>query len=487
MLLVGCSEQSDQIIRFGLASAPRQFDPRFATDATSERLNRLFYQQLIDFDDQGRVVPSLATWEKLSPVHYRFSLSPARFHDGELLLAKDVVATYLSILEPSLASPHRESLKNVLSINVVSDVQLDFVLKMEDNLFPSALTRGILSSKLIAQKHAFHSKPIGSGQFSYVDGAFDQVKIKRLSDNQQFEFVTVKDPSVRILKLLRGELDILQNDLPSELINFLTQQPKVKLLRRQGSNFSYMGFNLADKVTGQQVVRQAIAQAIDRAAIVHYLLNDGADLAQGLFSSDHWLGYQGSQDIHFQPEKSKQLLGELGYDIEHPLEITYKTSSDPFRIRIATVIQQQLAEVGIKLTIRSYDWGTFFADIKAGNFQMYSLTWVGLNSPDVFRNIFHTESMPPKGVNRGRLNDAMVDEWIEQAEKEQNMSQKAKDYQPLYERLLVLLAYIPLWYEDQVALMHRDVNGYELASDGNYDALINVTRTRGQDATVSGY
>ena len=61
--------------------------------------------------------------------------------------------------------------------------------------------------------------------------------------------------------------------------------------------------------------------------------------------------------------------------------IVYKTSSDPFRIRLATILQHQLEQVGIVVDLRSYDWGTFYGDIKAGRFQMYSLAWVGIQTP----------------------------------------------------------------------------------------------------------
>ncbi len=96
--------------------------------------------------------------------------------------------------------------------------------------------------------------------------------------------------------------------------------------------------------------------------------------------------------------------------------LQYKTSTDPVRIRIATVIQQQLADVGIDLQLLSYDWGTFYGDIKAGRFQMYSLAWVGIKTPDIFRYAFYSDSLPPEGANRGRLADARVDQLIEAAE-----------------------------------------------------------------------
>ena len=74
LLVAGCGQQDDGIIRFGLAAAPTNLDPRFATDATSERINRLLYASLVDFDAQASPVPALATWQILSQTHYRIHL-----------------------------------------------------------------------------------------------------------------------------------------------------------------------------------------------------------------------------------------------------------------------------------------------------------------------------------------------------------------------------------------------------------------------------
>ncbi|MGB5338462.1 MAG: ABC transporter substrate-binding protein, partial [Gammaproteobacteria bacterium] len=118
--LTACADQDDSVIRMGLASAPANLDPRFATDATSARINRLLYRRLVDFDDRVRPVPALASWQQLAPQHYRFQLQPARalFHDGTTLTAPDVAATYRYILDPANASPHRGALRLIEKIEV---------------------------------------------------------------------------------------------------------------------------------------------------------------------------------------------------------------------------------------------------------------------------------------------------------------------------------------------------------------------------------
>ena len=104
--------------RFGLATAPANFDPRFATDAASARINRLLYERLVDFNDRSQPIPALANWTEISPRHYRFVLNApgSSFHDGTPLTATDVKTTYEFILDPENLSPHRTSLTLIQSI-----------------------------------------------------------------------------------------------------------------------------------------------------------------------------------------------------------------------------------------------------------------------------------------------------------------------------------------------------------------------------------
>ncbi|MFP5507194.1 MAG: ABC transporter substrate-binding protein, partial [Gammaproteobacteria bacterium] len=291
-----------------------------------------------------------------------------------------------------------------------------------------------------------------------------------------FEVVRVPDATVRVLKLIRGEVDLLQNDLPAELIGYLSRHPDIKVRRATGSNFAYLGFNLEDADTGRLEVRQAVAHALDREAIIKYVLDEGARPAGALLPPEHWAGHPDLKGIPYDPKRSRTLLAEAGYSDARPLQLTYKTSSDALRIRLATVIQDQLAQVGIRVALKTYDWGTFYGDIKAGRFQLFSLAWVGIKTPDIFRYVFHSSALPPDGANRGRYRDATVDALIEAAEQVQDRESQIVLYHALQSRLLATLPVVPLWYEDQVYAARADIEGYTLAPDGNYDGLLKVQR-----------
>ena len=474
----GCSPpEAGTDIRFGLATAPVTLDPRFATDATSARVVRLLYARLVDFDAAFRPVPALASWRALSGTRYRFTLRTprARFSDGEPVRAGDVKATYEDVLDPERGSPHRAGLTNIASIRVVDPDTVEFRLERPDLLFPGKLVLGILPARRIAGGHPFNTRPVGSGPF--VLEAWPEsgrLVLRRRRDGQRVRLVRISEPNTRVLKLLNGEVDLLAGDLAPETVRWLEGRPDVRVERHPGTKFAYLGFNLEDPVVGRLAVRRAVAYAIDRRAIIRHVMGAAARPASALLPPGHWAGAPGLGAIHHDLARARKLLREAGYENGTGPKIVYTTSAAPFRIRLATIIQSQLARAGMDVEIRSYDWGTFYGDIKAGRFQMYSLAWVGIKMPDIFRYVFHSGSVPPEGANRGRFRSQEADRLIELAESAPALPAMAKKYRALQRLLLEELPYVPLWYEDNVAVSRPALEGFSVNEEGNYDALEHV-------------
>ncbi|MCU7845854.1 MAG: ABC transporter substrate-binding protein [Candidatus Thiodiazotropha sp. (ex Monitilora ramsayi)] len=487
VLLTSCSVEQvvdKGSIRFGISARPLNLDPRFATDALSTRLNRLFYQRLVEVDNNSFPVPGIADWSIINPKQYRFILNEnaGTYPDGEIIKANDVVQTYRAVLDESTLSPHRAALELIEDVRLINDKTVDFFLNRQDPLFPAYLELNILPAKQINNGHPFANRPFGSGEFIFLEtDTAGVMKIQRKRDGHIFEIVEVKNPLVRVLKLLRGEIDLLQNDLTPELLGFLNSHESIGILNNPGSSFSYLGFNIQDPIVSDLRVRRAIAHAIDRKKIIEMVMQGSAREAESLFPPEHWAGNSQLTPHRFNPEKSRELLREAGYGPNNPLRLVYKTSSDPFRIRLATIIQAQLSQIGIEVELKSYDWGTFFGDIKAGNFQLYSLSWVGVRTPDVFRYIFASDSIPPTGANRGRYKSAVVDELLREAEQATTIESQTEIYRQVALQIHKDLPYVPLWFEDQYAAYGHRITGYRVSTDGNYDGLnhIEIVNSKG--------
>ena len=479
-LLAGCGQEtaSGTPIRFGIAEGPVTLDPRFATDATAARLVRLLYASLVDFDEALRPVPSLARWSALAPTHYRFRLGAEgrTLPGGGRIDARDVKATYEDVLDPARGSPHRAGLALVERIEVIDEDTVDFRLRSPDLLFPGKLVLGILPRALLAAGHPFNTEPVGSGPFRLRAWPNEgRLVLERRGDGQRVELLRLADPTTRVLKLLNREVDMLQGDLSPEVVRWLEHRPGLVVQRSRGIKFSYLGFNLEDPVVGDRRVRTAIAHAIDRAAILRYVMGGAGRLASSILPPEHWAGHPDLPLLAPDRERARALLAEAGYRGRGP-RIVYKTSADPFRVRLATILQSQLAEVGVELEVQSHDWGTFYGDVKAGRFQMYSLAWVGIKMPDIFRYTFHSSAVPPHGANRGRYASETADRLIEAAEREPTLAGQAARYRALQELVLAELPYVPLWYEDNFLVTTPGLDGYQLGSDGSYDGLLTVRR-----------
>ncbi len=448
-------------IRFAVAQAPLNLDPRYATDAASERVNRLIYHSLVDFDAASKPIPKLATWVAISPKEYRFTLnkSSASFHNQAALTAHDVKATYDSI-KTLKDSPHAAEFTNIAYIEVIDESTVTFHLKQADQHFAAKLIIGILPKGLISKNHDFSHQPVGNGALEFVSWQ-NKLSLKRTTDGQMITLTEVKDPTVRVLKLLRGEADLLQGDLPPELVKHLQAKPEIIVKASQGANFSYLGLNMRDSVLKNLKVRQAIAHAIDRQAIIEKVMVKNTRIAGAILPPEHYAGNAGLKPYDYNPTLAKQLLLEAG--IELPLKLIYKTSTDAQRVRFATILQAQMRPAGIDLEIRSLDWGTFFEDVKQGRFQLFGLTWVGIKTPEIYSTAFGSQNFPPNGFNRGRFSDAELDSLLAK-----------EDWPAATSRIHAQLPYIPLWYEGQFAAFNKNIKNYLPKPDGNWDDLATI-------------
>lgn len=476
-LLIGCSKPASHAtsfkhspIKFAIVQAPLNLDPRYATDAASERVNRLIYRSLIDFDKAAKPKPDLASWVEVSPTHYRFTLYQqprSIFHDNSPLTAQDVVATYQSFSQLK-DSPHSAEFANISGIEALNDNVVDFYLAQPDTNFVAKLIIGILPNALIKSNHDFAHQPVGSGPLKFVSWK-NKLQLQRIADQQDFILSEVKDPTVRVLKLMRGEADLLQGDLPPELVKYMQKQSGITVQSSIGANFSYIGFNMRDPVLSKQAVREAIAHAVDRQAIIQQAMLAGSRAAGAILPPEHWAGNPNLMPYDYNPKLARELLQQAG--IKLPLKLVYKTSTDAQRVRLATMMQSQMREAGIELEIRSLDWGTFFSDIKQGSFQLYGLTWVGIKTPEIYEKALGSQSIPPLGANRGRFQDKDLDDLLMVAEH----SQQAGDWQTVTAYIHHALPYVPLWYEGQFNAIRTDgiktLDNNELQPDGNWDSL----------------
>ncbi|CAN5758361.1 hypothetical protein BH18ACI5_BH18ACI5_25910 [soil metagenome] len=142
------------------------------------------------------------------------------------------------------------------------------------------------------------------------------------------------------------------------------------------------------------------------------------------------------------------------------------------------MIQHDLARVGINVEVRSTELPTLLNDAARGNFQLYTLQFVGVTDPDMLRRVFHSNQQPPAGLNRVFYRRPEVDRLIEQAALPSSEDARRALYAQAQQMIAGDVPYIPLWYRTNVAVCQADIYGVSLSPIAELTFLKDVYRKR---------
>jgi peptide/nickel transport system substrate-binding protein len=464
--------------------SPTNLDPRVGLDAQSERIDGLLFENLVARDEHLSVRPELAErWETPDPRTYVFHLhAGGKFCNGQPLTSRDVKWSFDSLLQGNVRSTKAATYRFVDHIDAPDDHTVVFHLKEPwAELLWNVANPGMGIVPYGSADEVSRS-PIGSGPFRFVSADQDRDVVIERNDNywgqkarvQRVRFIVVPDATTRALELRKGSADIVANALTPDTEIALERDTRLRVLRGPGTRLGYMGFNLRDPILKDVRVRQAIAYAIDRQPLIHYLWRDSARLASSVLPPESWAYYSGVRQYSFDPVRARQLLDEAGFAEKNGarFHIVMKTSTEESSRAMAAVFQQQLREVGIALDIRSFEPATFLSDITHGEFQMYSLRWLGANEdPDFFEYAFHSARIIPNGANRQYYSNPRVDALIDKARTEFGQNSRKQDYAQIQQILAQDLPYVNLWYFDNVMVFSKRLSNVQLNPSGNYDFL----------------
>jgi peptide/nickel transport system substrate-binding protein len=489
LLLLGCSggrAPDPGTLVVGLEANPTSLDPRLATGATAVRIIPLLFTSLLRLDPAGRPAPELAlSWEQPAPTEYVFRLRRGvRFHDGRELTAADVKYTYDWMRDLKNRSPNQGALAVVAAVEAPDAATVRFTLREPFASFLQNLTLGIVPAHL-GDAPGFADAPVGSGPFRWGEWQPGE-RLEVLAFDGHFEgrppldrvvFRVLANETTRLLEARRGGVDLLWNNVPPYAVPFLRESRGLTVTTRPGITYQYLGFNLGDRVLGDPRVRRAIAHAIDRDRIVRALLLGLARPAATLLAPENWAHADGVAAYPHDPALARRLLDEAGFPAGADgtrFALSYKTSTDRQGIEMAELIAEDLTAVGIRVERRSYEWGTFYGDVKAGNFQLYSLRWVGITDPDQLHYIFHSASVPPAGANRGRYANPEVDRLLDASRRETDPAARRELLVAAQRLIAADCVYVSLWYPDDIFALSDRFEGFEAYPGGQYTSLKQV-------------
>ncbi len=447
------------------------------------------YDNLLALDDQLKVVGGLAaSWEQTDPLTYIIHLRHGvKFHDGHELTAADVVYTFGCFIDPKFISPRKGAYRTLDHVTAIDPYTVRFTLKEPFGSFPIQLVMPVVPNGAGPE---LRDHPVGTGPYRFVSAAVDDhVELTAFRDyfrgapaNDGVVLKVVPDEIMRALELRKGTIDMVVNDLSPDVIHQLEAERSVAIAESPGTDYAYIGINMRDPVLKDKRVRYALGYAIDRQAIVDHLRRGLARPAVGILPPASWAFDPGVFQFTHDPAKARALLDEAGYpdpDGDGPeprLRLSLKVSTNEFIRLQAAVIQQDLKAVGIDLDVRSYEFATMYADVLKGNFQLFTLQWVGVSDPDMLRRVFHSKQMPPNGFNRGYYDNPQVDALIDAAMAATTDEERRRLYSSAQRAIAEDAPYISLWYKTNVAVSRTNVEGVTLTPSADFTFLRNVSK-----------
>ena len=479
VLLISCtkneSKNKNEII-FALTSEAKTLDPRFATDANGQRIINLMFNSLVRLGSDLKIEGDAAKTWSYNDLTYIFNLhSGITFSNGDELKEEDIIFTFNEYRKDNV--PFKSTL------DMVSEVKADFsdkknpkvTLKLSE--FSASILNDLSVIKILSKSITEKSPNnlLGTGSFVFKKKTPNEIILGARKDHKIINpkidrvlFKIIRDESTLFLKTIKGDIDIVQSDMPAQSVSKFEVHENFKVYKFLGLKMNYLLLNLKDQVFTKGV-RDAIASAIDIDSIIKYKLSSLGIPATSLLTPDNPFFNKNLKRKKFSLEKAKKVSSLVDS------ELSIKTSSSGTAVENGRVISNQLNSAGFKSSLQSYEWGTFYSDIKSGNFQIAIMRWVGATDPDIYRVAFHSKELPPAGRNRGFYINPKLDKLLEKGKTTEDPLQRKNLYLKVQEMIHDDLPIIPLWYNTDVAIVNNRVLNYTPPLNGDFSPLYSVS------------
>lgn len=461
-----------------LYSDPPSLDPHTTSDATSSTIIVEIFGGLVTIDPNLNFVPDLAESWSISTdgKTYEFKLRRnAKFHDGTPVTAQDfkwsferaaspdtksiVASTYLGDIV-GVADKLSSKTTNIRGVQVINDYTLSLTIDEPKAYFLPKLTYPtafVLDQKSVeANPDTWMFNPNGTGPFvlsAYTPGEYMQLKrnnLYHLGPPNLDSVDLILSGGNSMIMYENGEIDISGigiDDLDRALDPTSNIYPDV-VKSPPAFNVNYIGMNVNEAPFDDPKVRQALNMSVNKSAIADTLYSGLIVPANGILP----FGFPGFSEsvtgYEYSPEQAKALLAESKYgdDLENMPTIQLSIPGGfgaPIDLDLEVMLQEWEQNLGITVNIQQTEWATFLQDLNKRRFQMFKVGWIAdYPDPENFLDVlFHSESTN----NHTGYSNPRVDELLEGARVESDVSKRFKLYNDAETQVLKDAPWIPLW------------------------------------------
>ncbi len=470
--------------------APVTMDPYDANDTISQAIAKSFYEGLYGFDKDMKMVPVLATAYTVSKDGLVYTLKlrqGVKFHDGTDFNAAAAKANFDRVTNPANKLKRYSLYEPIAKVEVVDPYTVRFTLKEPFSAFMNTLAHpaGVMISPAALQKYgkdiSFH--PVGTGPFVFVEWKQpDYVKGKKFAGYWKKGYPKVDgiiwkpvlDNNTRTVVMQTGEANFAFR-IPPEQAAVLQTKPNLVVEATASIVQRFLTMNEMQKPFDNLKVRQAINYAIDKEALVKVAFSGYAVPAAGVVPP----GVEYATKLGpwpYDPAKARALLKEAGYPngFESDLWSAYNNTTAQ---KVIQFVQQQLAQVGIKVKVRALETGENVervlgaADPKTAPVRLYYAGWSSSTGEAdwALRPLLASQSWPPKSFNAGYYKNPQVDADIANALKTTDRTSKAGLYADAQKRIWEDAAWAFLVTEKNLYARSKNISGIYVMPDASFN------------------
>ncbi|MBY5993790.1 ABC transporter substrate-binding protein [Ferrimonas balearica] len=489
---------------------PDSFNPQLTTSGTSvDASAKQLYNRLLRFDAQsGELVPDLATdWQvSRDGLEVRFSLRESvafhqtdRFTPSRHFNADDVIFSFERMLDADHPYhgigggryPYFQGTglnKQIKAVHRYGDHDVVFELHYASASFLSELATDfavILSAEYgqrmleASTPGLLDSQPVGTGPFKlsryqrnhYIRYLRHDAYWQGPVALEQLVFDITPHSTARLIKLIGGDCDVAALPQVTEL-SVIQQYDDLAVDTRPGMNVAFWAFNSQKPPLSDPRVRKGLAMAVDQRRILAAVYHNTAVASRGLLPPISW-AYDSQLELPpHDPDQARRLLEEAGVDAlsmdiwAMPVGRIY----NPNAIKMAELIQQDLAVIGVQSRIVSYDWNVFVNRLGYAEYDSVLIGWSADNyDPDNFFTPLLSCEALLFGSNRARWCDAEFDALMQAARQESDQATRRQLYRQLELTLRQQMPLLPLAHASRTLGRQRHWQGDMLHTTGGID------------------
>lgn len=492
-------------------ASPSTFNPQLAEDGpTFNAASQMLYNRLVEFEEGGtKVVPALAEkWDisKDGKIYTFYLRKNAAFHTTDkfkptrALNADDVLFSFHRALKKD--HPYHkvnggryvyytgmELDKMIKDIQKVNDHTVKFVLSEPSAPFLAnmAMSFAVILSKeygdkLLAAKtpELIDIEPVGTGPFilkRYVKDNTIRYEAhpgywQGRAKLDKVVFAITPDANVRFQKLKAGECNLIAEPAPQDLKN-ISSNSNLKLLSQPGANVGYLALNVQKAPFDKLEVRQAIAYALNRENYLTVVYQSTATAAKNPIPPTVWGSNPNVENYEYNPEKAKELLKKAGYPNGFETEMWTLPVSRPYNPngkKMGELMQADLAKVGIKVKLLTYDWPTYLKKSRDGEHKMLQIGWTTDNGdPDNFMGTLLSCAAVNGGSNMARWCNKEYDKIINKAKLVSDIKERTSQYFKAQEFFKKEVPWVTLAHATVFRGTTKNVEGYKISPLGMED------------------